>query len=57
MLYEIIENALKEIQKAIHSSHAVPTASSSSKIVELGDEPTQLRRLEDATKARLRRVH
>jgi hypothetical protein len=32
MLYEIIENELKEIQQAIHSSRAVPTVPSLSKI-------------------------
>jgi hypothetical protein len=41
-LYERIEKDLKEIQQAIHSSRTVPTAPSSSKIAELGDEPTQL---------------
>jgi hypothetical protein len=50
-LYERIEKELKEIQQAIHSSRAVPTVPSSSKIAELGDEPAQLRRLEDATEA------
>jgi hypothetical protein len=34
----------------------VPTAPSSSESVELGDEPTQLRRLADATEARLHRA-
>jgi hypothetical protein len=42
---------MKDIQQAIHSIHAVPTASSLSKIAELGDGPTQLRRIEDATEA------
>jgi hypothetical protein len=55
-LYERIEKELKDIQQAIYSSCAVPTAPSSSKIVELGDEPTQLRRLVDATEAQLHRV-
>jgi hypothetical protein len=55
-LYARIEKELKEIHQAIHLSHAVPTAPSSSKSVELGDDPTQLRRLADATEARLRRV-
>jgi hypothetical protein len=41
-LYERIEKELKEIQQAIHSSRAVSTVPSSSKIAELGDEPTQL---------------
>jgi hypothetical protein len=57
MLYERIEKELKEIQQAIHSSRAVPTAPSSSKIAKLGDETTQLRRLADATEALLQRAH
>jgi hypothetical protein len=52
-LYERIEKELKDIQQAIYSSHAVPTVPSSSEIAELGDEPTQLQRLVDATEARL----
>jgi hypothetical protein len=55
-MYERIKKELKEIQQAIHSSRVVPTAPSSSKIVELGDEPSQLRRLADATEARLQRI-
>jgi hypothetical protein len=47
-VYERIEKDLKDIQQAIHSSRAVPTMPSSSKSAELGDEPTQLRRLADA---------
>jgi phosphoribosylanthranilate isomerase len=50
-LYERIEKELKDIQQAIHSSRAVPIAPSLSKITELGDEPTQLQRLTDATEA------
>jgi hypothetical protein len=52
-LYERIEKELKDIQQAIYLSHAVPTAPSSSKSAELGDEPAQLRILEDAIEARL----
>jgi hypothetical protein len=55
-LYEIIEKELKEIQQAIHSSRVVPTTPSWLKIAKLGDEPTQLRRFEDETKARLQRA-
>jgi hypothetical protein len=51
MMYERIEKELQEIQQTIHSSCAVPTAPSSSKIAELRDEPAQLRRLADATEA------
>jgi hypothetical protein len=55
-MYDRIEKELRDIQQAIHSSHAVPTVPSSAESVELGDEPTQLRRLADATEARLCRV-
>jgi hypothetical protein len=55
-LYERIEKELKEMQHAIRSVRAVPTAPSSSKTTELGDEPTQLRRLADATEARLQKI-
>jgi hypothetical protein len=54
--YDKIEKELKDIQQAIQSSHAVSTAPSSTESVELGDEPTQLCRLADATETRLRRV-
>jgi vacuolar-type H+-ATPase subunit I/STV1 len=53
IVYDRIEKDLKDIQQAIHLSRAVPIVPSSVEIVELGDEPTQLRRLVDATKARL----
>jgi hypothetical protein len=56
MMYERIEKELQEIQQAIHSSCAVPTTPSSAKIAELEDEPAQLKRLVDATEARLHRV-
>jgi predicted nucleic acid-binding Zn-ribbon protein len=56
-MYDIIEAELKGVQQAIYSSRAVSTAPSSSlEGIELGDEPTQLRRLADATETRLRRV-
>jgi hypothetical protein len=55
-LYVRVEKKLKEIQQAIKVSHAVPTAPSLLETVELGDEPTQLRRLEDAIEAWLQRV-
>jgi hypothetical protein len=42
LMYDRIEKELKDIQQAIHSSRAVPTAPSSMENVELGDEPTQL---------------
>jgi hypothetical protein len=40
--YERIKKELKDIQQAIHSSHVVPTAPSSSESAELGDEIAQL---------------
>jgi hypothetical protein len=43
-----IEKELKEIQQAICLVHVVPNVPPSSHITELGDEPTQLRRLADA---------
>jgi hypothetical protein len=44
-MYDRIEAELKGVQQAIYSSRAVSTAPSSSEGVELGDEPTQLRRI------------
>jgi hypothetical protein len=38
-LYERIEKELKDIQQAIHSSRAVPTAPSSSKLQNWGMSP------------------
>jgi hypothetical protein len=55
-MYDRIEKELKDIQQAIQSSCAVSTVPSSIENIELGDEPTQLRRLADATEARLHRV-
>jgi hypothetical protein len=49
MLNERIEKELKEIQQSIHSSRVILTVPYSLKIAELGDEPTQLRILADAT--------
>jgi hypothetical protein len=46
-----IKKELKDIQQAIHSSCAVSTMPSSIENIELGDEPTQLRRLAYATEA------
>jgi hypothetical protein len=57
-LYGRIETELKEVQQVVRLVRAVPTvpfAPSLSHTAELGDEPTQLRRLEDATKARFQR--
>jgi hypothetical protein len=48
-LYERIDKELKDIQQDIHSSHAVSIVPLSSEIAELGDDPTQLQSLADAT--------
>jgi hypothetical protein len=56
-MYDRIEEELKWVQQALYSSYTMSTMpSSSSKAIEVGDEPTQLRRLADATEACLRRV-
>jgi hypothetical protein len=52
-MYNRIEKELRDIQQAIHSSHAVPTTPSSVENVELGDEPTQLQRLADVTEVQI----
>jgi hypothetical protein len=41
-LYDRIEKELKNIQQSIHLSYVVPTTPSSTKIIELGYDPTQL---------------
>jgi hypothetical protein len=55
-LYGRIEKELKEVQQVVCLVRAVPTVPSSSQTAELGDEPTQLRRLVDATEAQFQRV-
>jgi uncharacterized protein YaaN involved in tellurite resistance len=55
-LYEHIKKELKDLQEAIYVSRAVSNAPSSLMIIELVDEPTQLRRLVNAKEARLHRV-
>jgi len=55
-MYDRIEKELRDIQQAIHSSRAVPIVPSSAENVELGDEPTQLQRLANATEVWLRRA-
>jgi hypothetical protein len=47
-MYDRIEKELRDIQQAIKSSHIVSTTPSSTKNIELGDEPTQFQRLADA---------
>jgi hypothetical protein len=55
-MYDRIDEELKGVQQALYSSCTVPTAPSSSEGTDLGDEPTQLCRLADATKAHLHHV-
>jgi hypothetical protein len=55
-LYGRIEKVLKELQQDICLVRAVPIAPSSPQITELGDEPTQLRILIDATEAQLHKI-
>jgi hypothetical protein len=52
-MYDRIEEDLKGVQQALYASHAVSTALSSSEGIEVGDEPTQLCILTNATEARL----
>jgi hypothetical protein len=54
-MYDRIEKELKTSNK-LSIQATVPTVPSSAESVELGDEPTQLRRLVDATEARLHRA-
>jgi parvulin-like peptidyl-prolyl isomerase len=55
-MYNRIEVELRGVQQALQSSRAVSTAPLPSKAPELGDEPTQLRRLANAAEAHLRRT-
>jgi hypothetical protein len=55
-MYERIEVEMKGVQQALYSSRAVSTVPPSSEGTELGDEPAQLHRIADATKAHLHRV-
>jgi hypothetical protein len=53
-MYDIIEVELRGVQHALQYSHAVSIVPPPSEALELGDEPTQLRRLADATEDHLR---
>ena len=55
-MYDKIEAKMKGVQQALYLRRAMFTASSSSEGVELGDEPTQLRRIENAIEGHLHRV-
>jgi hypothetical protein len=52
-MYGRVNKELKEVQQDICLVHIVPIASQTA---ELGDEPAQLRRLVDATEARLQKI-
>jgi hypothetical protein len=52
-MFDRIEVELKGVHQALYLSHAVPTALLSVGDIEVGDEPTQLCRLADSTKALL----
>jgi hypothetical protein len=56
-MFERIEVELKGVQKDLYSIRAVSTGLLSVGDIEVGDEPSQLRRLVDSTKTRLFRVH
>jgi len=54
-MYDTIEAELKGVQQALYSIHVVSTApSSSAEGIEVGDDPSQLRRLVDVTEVHLR---
>jgi DNA anti-recombination protein RmuC len=55
-MYGRIEAKLRGVQQALHSGHAVSTGPPPSEETELGGEPTQLRKIIDATKAHLRHM-
>jgi phosphoribosylanthranilate isomerase len=55
-MYDRVEVELRGVQQALQSSRAVSTVPLPSEEPELGDEPTQLRRLADATEAHLHRA-
>jgi hypothetical protein len=50
-MYDRIETELRGVQQALQSSHMVSTAPPPSEEPALGDEPTQLCRIVDATEA------
>jgi hypothetical protein len=52
-MYDRIETELRGVQQALQSNHLVPTTPPPSEEIDLGDEPTQLHRIVDATGALL----
>jgi hypothetical protein len=55
-MYDRIEVELRGVQQALYSSSTVSTELPPSEEPVFGDEPTQLRRLADVTKAHLHRA-
>jgi len=55
-MYDRIETELRGVHQSLHSSPAVPTMPPPPKEPKLGDETAQLRRIADATEARLHRM-
>jgi hypothetical protein len=52
-MFKRIKADLKGVQRDLYSSRVVSTASLSSRGIQVGDEPAQLRRLADSTEALL----
>jgi hypothetical protein len=52
-MYDRIEARLKGVQQALYSSHAVSIVPPSYEGIEVGDEPNQRRKIEDATEGLL----
>jgi septal ring factor EnvC (AmiA/AmiB activator) len=50
-MYDRIEIELRGVQQALHYSRTVPTTPPPPKELDLGDEPAQLRKIADVTKA------
>ena len=55
-MHEKIETELRGVQQALQSSRAISTSPPPLEEPKLGDEPVQLRRIDDATEACLRRA-
>jgi hypothetical protein len=52
-MYDRIEIELRGVHQALQSSRVVSTTPLPSEGLELGDEPAQLHKIDDATEARL----
>jgi hypothetical protein len=55
-MYEIIEVELRGVQEPLYSIHVVSTTALPLEETELGDELTQIHRIDDTTKAHICRV-